>query len=82
MTAHHPAITYPPPPPRELTLTETSRATIAALHARRMFPGPAGAVLSRVIDAYATFGHRVDHTGLMPALIDQLMKDHPRSRAK
>jgi len=37
-------------------------------------PGPVGELVEREIEAWTEFGWRTEHTGLIPRLVDQVMK--------
>ncbi len=63
-------------PPPHLDAHERLRATTAAGHARRRF-GAMGQLVAREIEAYVRFGYRTDGTGLVPQVIDQLMRPEP-----
>jgi hypothetical protein len=47
---------------------DTRRFRAAAVHARRISPGPLGELVYRELDAYAEFGHRLGDDGLIPRL--------------
>lgn len=47
---------------------EAARYRAAAGHARRVYPGPLGELVSRELSAYAEFGYRFDDDGLIPRL--------------
>jgi hypothetical protein len=47
---------------------EASRLRAAAHHARRVYPGPLGELVSRELTAYADFGHRLAADGLATRL--------------
>jgi len=63
-----------PAPPRirgnaaTLPFHESARVRAAALHARRIYPGPLGELVSRELTAYADFGYRLSNDGLMSRL--------------
>jgi hypothetical protein len=63
-----------PAPPRirgdavALPFHESARIRAAALHARRIYPGPLGELVSRELTAYADFGYRFSDDGLIPRL--------------
>ena len=61
-----------PPPVRgdavALQFHESARLRAAALHARRVYPGPLGELVSRELTAYADFGYRLSNDGLMSRL--------------
>ncbi|GAA4875527.1 hypothetical protein [Actinomycetospora straminea] len=63
-----------PAPPRihgdaeALPPHERSRFRAAAWHARRIYPGPLGELVSRELSAYAEFGYRLSNDGLIPRL--------------
>jgi hypothetical protein len=64
---------FPAPPPirgdaATLQLHERSRFRAAALHARRIYPGPLGELVFRELSAYAEFGYRLSSDGLIPRL--------------
>jgi hypothetical protein len=64
---------FPAPPPirgdaATLQLHERSRFRAAALHARRVYPGPIGELVFRELSAYAEFGYRLSSDGLIPRL--------------
>jgi hypothetical protein len=63
--------------PERLTGDDRRDVVKAVNAARRKFPGPAGVVLAREIDAYLTFGYRVDATSPIPQLIAELLGDTP-----
>ncbi|WP_250556384.1 hypothetical protein [Pseudonocardia lacus] len=58
---------------REFTAHERSRVRAAAFHARRVHPGPVGALLQRELSAYAEFGYRFDTDRLVPRLVDEIL---------
>jgi hypothetical protein len=58
---------------RESTAHERSQARAAALHARRLHPGPVGEVLQRELTAYADFGYRFDTDRLVPRLAAEVL---------
>lgn len=47
---------------------ESSRYRAAAHHARRVYPGPAGELISRELTAYAEFGYRFRTDSLISRL--------------
>ena len=51
-----------------LEFHEGARLRAAALHARRIYPGPLGELVSRELIAYADFGYRLSNDGLIPRL--------------
>jgi hypothetical protein len=64
---------FPGPPPIRgdavpLQFRESARLRAAALHARRVYPGPLGELVSRELSAYADFGYRLSNDGLIPRL--------------
>jgi len=59
--------------PAKLDLHEKSRVSAAAHRAKRLYPGVVGEVLFRELDAWASWGYRLDQTGLMPRLADHIM---------
>lgn len=60
--------------PDPLGAHERLRASTAAGHARTRYPGPAGELIAREIEAYAHHGYRGDQTALIPRLIGDLMR--------
>jgi hypothetical protein len=69
---------FPAPPPirgdaATLQLHERSRFCAAALHARRIYPGPLGELVSRELSAYAEFGYRLSSDGLIPRLASAVL---------
>jgi hypothetical protein len=59
---------------------ELMRIRKAAFRATRVFPGPAGHVLSGEIFSWAEFGYRLGD-GLIPALVDQIMNAESETEA-
>ena len=57
----------------ELQLHEQSRYRAAALHARRVLPGPLGDLVHRELNAYADFGYRFTTDGLIPRLAAEIL---------
>jgi len=57
----------------ELQLHEQSRYRAAALHARRVLPGPLGELVYRELNAYADFGYRFATDGLIPRLAAEIL---------
>jgi len=57
----------------ESSAHERSRVRAAALHARRVHPGPVGELLQRELDAYADFGYRFDTDRLVPRLAEEVL---------
>jgi hypothetical protein len=51
-----------------LELHEKSRYRTAAVHARRVYPGPVGELVGRELNAYAEFGYRFSADSLIPRL--------------
>lgn len=51
-----------------LAFQEQGRYRAAALHARRVVPGPVGELIHRELTAYADFGYRFSNDGLVPRL--------------
>jgi hypothetical protein len=49
---------------------------LAALRARRLYPGEVGELLQRELLAYADFGHRFAKDTLIPELAAQMLEDH------
>lgn len=69
---------YPGPPPipgdvERLHLHEASRLRAAALHARRMIPGPLGELVHRELTAYADFGYRFAADSLVPRIATEIL---------
>jgi hypothetical protein len=61
-------------PPEPSAPHERNRARAAARRARQLWPGPVGELVEREIEAWTEFGWRTEHTGLIPRLVDQVMK--------
>lgn len=57
----------------KLELHDVSRYRAAARHARRLFPGPLGELVSRELAAYADFGHRFTQDGLIARLAEDVL---------
>jgi len=49
----------------DMPLHDARRFRAAAVHARRIYPGPIGELVYRELDAYAEFGHRLGDDGLI-----------------
>lgn len=69
---------YPDPVPirgdaEKLPLHEASRLRAAALHARRVYPGPLGELVARELTAYAEFGFRFAVDALVPRLATEIL---------
>jgi len=64
----------------ELEQHERARYRIAALHGRRIYPGPLGELVYRELTAYADFGYRFTDDGLIPQLAAAI--DHDLQRGK
>jgi hypothetical protein len=60
-----------------LEFHEASRLRAAALHARRIYPGPLGELVSRELIAYADFGYRLSNDGLIPRLATAVLATRP-----
>jgi hypothetical protein len=58
---------------RELAHHERAAARAAALHARRVYPGPVGELLHRELLAYADFGYRFATDRLVPQLAAEVL---------
>jgi hypothetical protein len=52
---------------------ERSRVRAAAHHARRLYPGPLGALIHRELVAYAEFGYRFAVDALVPRLVTEIL---------
>jgi hypothetical protein len=57
----------------QLHLHESARIRAAALHARRVMPGPLGELVYRELSAYAEFGHRFTADALIPRLTTEIL---------
>ena len=69
---------YPAPAPiagdaAAMPYDEQSRVRAAALHARRIYPGPLGELVCRELRAYAEFGYRIGDDGLIPRLASAIL---------
>jgi len=64
----------------ELEQQERGRYRTAALHGRRIYPGPLGELVYRELTAYADFGYRFTDDGLIPQLAAAI--DHDLQRGK
>lgn len=53
---------------------DKSRLRAAAFRVTRLYPGPAGEVLSREILCWEEFGYRFGPGALIPRLVDQVLK--------
>ena len=56
-----------------LPLHERSRMRAAALHARRLYPGPLGELVYRELTAYADFGYQFAADALIPRLAAEIL---------
>lgn len=56
-----------------LHLHESARLRAAALHARRVIPGPLGELVHRELIAYAEFGYRFAADALIPRLATEIL---------
>jgi hypothetical protein len=56
-----------------LPMHESARLRAAALHARRVLPGPLGELVHRELTAYAEFGYRFAADALVPRLADEIL---------
>ena len=70
MTAPPPAPTAVAPP---LAAHERSHLVAAALHARRVHPGPLGELAARELIAFAQFGYRFGRDDLVAQLARELL---------
>jgi hypothetical protein len=52
---------------------ERSRYRAAAVHARRVYPGPLGELVWRELNAYAEFGYRFTRDPLIPRLAAEIL---------
>ena len=52
---------------------ERSRIRAAALHGRRLYPGPLGELVHRELTAYADFGYRFAADALVPRLAAEIL---------
>lgn len=59
-----------------LQFHEFSRLRAAAVHARRIYPGPLGELVYRELTAYADFGYRLSNDGLIPRLATAVLAMH------
>jgi hypothetical protein len=59
---------------RRLERHELGRLHAAASHARRVFPGPVGAVLARELDAHAELGYRFAADALIAQLATEILR--------
>lgn len=69
---------YPGPDPivgnvERLAMHESSCLRAAALHARRVLPGPLGELVQRELTAYAEFGHRFAADALITRLATEIL---------
>jgi hypothetical protein len=64
----------------ELEQHERARYRIAALHGRRIYPGPLGELVYRELTAYADFGYRFTDDGLIPRLAADIDDDLHRGK--
>lgn len=60
--------------PTALEAHDRLRIATAAGHAKRRYPGAVGEVLAREIEGYLDFGHRFHRGGLMPRLVEEIMR--------
>jgi len=60
----------------ELAPLERSRYRVAALHARRLYPGSVGELISCELKAYADFGYQVHEDGLIPRVATAVLATH------
>jgi hypothetical protein len=58
---------------QRLHLHESARIRAAALHARRVIPGPLGDLVHRELTAYAEFGYRFAADALIPRLATEIL---------
>ena len=56
----------------KLHYEERNRIRATAIRVRKLYPGPAGELLSEDLDAWADFGYRFDNSGLIAKLIHQV----------
>jgi hypothetical protein len=59
---------------RRLELHNIGRLRAAASHARRVFPGPVGAVLARELEAHAELGYQVGPDALLSRLATEILR--------
>jgi hypothetical protein len=52
---------------------DRSRVRAAALHARRLYPGPLGELVHRELTAYADFGYQFSGDALIPRLAAEIL---------
>jgi hypothetical protein len=52
---------------------ERSRIRAAALHGRRLYPGPLGELVHRELTAYADFGYQFSTDALIPRLAAEIL---------
>lgn len=71
----------PAAPLRKIDAHERLRAVTAAGHARLRLGGALGDLVAREIEAWVQLGYVGDPTGLMPAVVDQLMHAEPAALA-
>lgn len=76
-----PVYTVPPPmapgPPWPMDHHDKMRLRAAAFRAARLYPGPAGEVLSRELLTWEEFGYRLSNGGSVMRLVDHIMKTSP-----
>ena len=61
-------------PPAYMTTPERARVALAANRVNRLYPGPVGAILSRELWAWQTFGWRLAHDALITKLVDHILE--------
>ncbi|WP_344425049.1 hypothetical protein [Pseudonocardia ailaonensis] len=59
----------------EMPHAERGEIRVAALRARRLYPGEVGELLYRELLAYADFGHRFARDALIPELAARILED-------
>lgn len=58
---------------RALAFHESSHYRAAAHHARRVYPGPVGELISRELTAFAEFGYRFTNDSLISRLAAEIL---------
>lgn len=77
---------YPGPPAiqgdaQRLHPHESAGLRAAALHARRVYPGPLGELAHRELTAYADFGYRFATDSLIRRLATEILASHTTTAA-
>jgi hypothetical protein len=61
-------------PPERMDHHEKMRIRAAAFRVKRLYPGPAGEMLSRELLTWEEFGYRLGATALVMRLVDHILK--------